>query len=341
MDASGPAVLTTARVALVDRATAEAVRALAAAGVRSVLLKGPSLTAWLYGDGMPRPYGDSDLLVAPDDRPRAEDVLRALGYVLVLGDGDIPLPGGQPHADTWWREATRSSVDLHRTLGLARAPAEAAWPLLAAGTDRLVVEGVEVEVLGLPARALHVALHAAAHGGPPASRPRTSGGRSRRPARDVARRALARAEARRPRRVRRCSAPHPRGPRSRRAARARPRQLRRGRAPRRRGAAARGVAWSGWPAPRTVPPGSASCAGCCSPPPPGCARRTPSHGAAGRPWSSRTPCGSRASRATGSRAGGVAAGATSGPVSVTPRRAPGEGRRAPHPRPPRGDVGGA
>ena len=158
------------------------VRALAAAGVRCVLLKGPALTAWLYDDGTRRPYGDSDLLVGPSDRRRAERVLRDLGYARMLGDGDIPLPGGQPHADTWWHERTRSSVDLHRTLGLARAPAEVAWPLLAEGTDRLVVEGVEVEVLGLPARALHVALHAAAHGG-------TAG----KPAEDL-RRALERAD---------------------------------------------------------------------------------------------------------------------------------------------------
>lgn len=164
MEGRASALRMTARVALVDRATAEVASALTAARVRGVLLKGPALTAWLYDDGTPRPYGDSDLLVAPHDRGRAEAVIASLGYERVLGDGDLPVAGGRAHADTWHRAATHSYVDLHRTLSGARAPAERAWPLLSEGTARLSVAGVEVEVLGLPARTVHVVLHAAAHG---------------------------------------------------------------------------------------------------------------------------------------------------------------------------------
>jgi hypothetical protein len=50
-----------------DVATAEVVEALRAAGVRSIVLKGPSIARWLYADGQPRPYGDTDLLVSPAD----------------------------------------------------------------------------------------------------------------------------------------------------------------------------------------------------------------------------------------------------------------------------------
>ncbi len=162
--ASHELVSAAARVAIVDSATAETVRALQRAGLRAILLKGPGLAEWLWDDAPVRPYGDTDLLVSPLERPRVERVLTELGYVRTLGDGDIPQPTPELHAETWRRDPTGPAVDLHRTLNGARAPADRAWAALTRSTDRMRVGSVEVEVPSLAGRALHVALHAAYHG---------------------------------------------------------------------------------------------------------------------------------------------------------------------------------
>jgi Uncharacterised nucleotidyltransferase len=162
--ASSDRLRAAAQVAIVDAATVEVVRALRGRGIRCLVLKGPGTAAWLYADAPLRPYGDTDLLVAPWDRERVGAVLTELGYVLTLGDDDVPQPGTELHAETWRRERTGSSIDLHRTLNGARAPAEDAWRALSRETDSLRLGGIEIDVPTLPGRALHVVLHAAYHG---------------------------------------------------------------------------------------------------------------------------------------------------------------------------------
>jgi Uncharacterised nucleotidyltransferase len=161
-NAARSAVMAAAQAAVVDRATAGVVRALRGHDVRPVLLKGPVLERWLY-EHEPRPYVDVDLLVSPDDRPRAEQTLRGLGYVQEIGDADIPPFDRELHAYTW-TAPRQPAVDLHRTLPGAEAPAGDAWSALTRATEPMAVEGVEVEVLAPPARAVVVALHAAHHG---------------------------------------------------------------------------------------------------------------------------------------------------------------------------------
>lgn len=73
-----PAVAGAVRVLAVDRVTAEVVPALAAVGIRPILLKGPSIARWLYPSGG-RSYGDTDLLVPPADFARAGSVLERPG----------------------------------------------------------------------------------------------------------------------------------------------------------------------------------------------------------------------------------------------------------------------
>jgi Uncharacterised nucleotidyltransferase len=152
-----PAVRTAALVLHVDSVTAEVVTAMRDAGIRTLLLKGPSIAAWLYGDGAPRPYIDSDLLVAPGSHREAGRVLRRLGF----------RPRAYSlHRDSqaWLRGRDTSNVDLHRSLiGVAAGP-DRVWRELAAHPDTMRIGGIEVEVPGVPARALHVALHAAQHG---------------------------------------------------------------------------------------------------------------------------------------------------------------------------------
>ena len=149
----------------VDTVTVEVAGRLRDAGVRSILLKGPAIASWLYADGSSRPYGDTDLLVAPDDVGAAGRVLRTAGF-------RRKQPGWQELSYSWFRRSDESTVDLHSSLfGVTCAP-DLAWQTLSAQTDRLRVSGEEIEVLGLPARVLHVALHVAQHGGEQSEKPR-------------------------------------------------------------------------------------------------------------------------------------------------------------------------
>lgn len=142
----------------VDATTAEAVTAFAAAGIRSVLLKGPALATWLYDDGSPRSYVDADLLVGPADFERAQAILAELGYVEDLG---LAPPS---HARPWGRPSDNAKVDLHGSLAGASTAAPETWRVVSEQTDRLTVAWTLVEVPRLPVRALVVALHAAHHG---------------------------------------------------------------------------------------------------------------------------------------------------------------------------------
>jgi hypothetical protein len=146
----------------VDVTTATVVRALAEAGVPSIVLKGPPQTRWLYGDDLTRFSVDVDLLVAPEAFAHAEAVLAELGF-------EGRSLGGIPHdrpwiTHEWFGGPSGVGVDLHRNLTGANASAEDVWRILKARTETVGVRGVTIEVLGPAARALHVALHAAQHG---------------------------------------------------------------------------------------------------------------------------------------------------------------------------------
>ena len=151
------AIVTAAHVLRVDSVSAEVITAMRRAGIRALLLKGPSTAAWLYGDGAARPYGDTDLLVAPEAYRRAGGVLRKLGF-------RSRAYAWEPDSQAWVRRSDASLVDLHCTLIGALAARDKVWEELTADTDTLRVGGIDTEVLSIPARALHIALHAAQHG---------------------------------------------------------------------------------------------------------------------------------------------------------------------------------
>ena len=147
----------------IDGGTAEVLDSFDRAGVRAIMLKGPSIARWLYTDGTERPYNDCDLLVAPEQFDAAGQTLRALGYEPLLDRWGLPA-WWYGHAVAWTHPDGRVGVDLHRTLlGVGVNPATA-WRVLSADPDELVVAGRRVRCLGLPARAMHVALHATQHG---------------------------------------------------------------------------------------------------------------------------------------------------------------------------------
>jgi hypothetical protein len=160
LEAVPPRVSAAARNLVIDRTTAEVVAEFAAAGVRSLLLKGPSVARWLYDDA-PRTYADTDLLVAPQNAALAEAILSGLGFGPPLPESSADRPW-QVH--DWRRNKDGAMVDLHRTLPGADADASVIWAALSQSRDRLEVAGLPVEVLSLPGRALLVALHAARPG---------------------------------------------------------------------------------------------------------------------------------------------------------------------------------
>jgi len=151
----------------IDAATAEAVVALRDAGMRSILLKGPSLDVLLYDPEEPRAYSDIDLLVRGGDLPRAAEVLHSLGYRERAGREPSRIV---EHAKVWVRPSDRMYLDLHRTLGGLDRDDVDAWEVLATNTHSMSVAGTEVEILAEPGQALHVALHAAVSG-PVAEKP--------------------------------------------------------------------------------------------------------------------------------------------------------------------------
>lgn len=151
-------VLATARSLLVDRMTAELTGALSRQGVETILLKGASFATWLYGDGAIRPYGDCDLLIAPDKLGVAQQVLRDLGF----RDYSAPLRHPRLDSHAWRRDP--DWVDLHSTLIGMRADPRQVWEILSQRTETQRIGGAEVRVLDPVARTLHVALHAAQHG---------------------------------------------------------------------------------------------------------------------------------------------------------------------------------
>ncbi|BCJ50011.1 hypothetical protein Asp14428_14860 [Actinoplanes sp. NBRC 14428] len=148
----------------IDATTAECVAALNAAGVPQLLLKGPTVARWLYRDGTPRPYSDSDLLVPPGLHPRAQAVLEERGFVDRWA-GTRP-EAAAAYAVTLYRSHAGGPdevVDLHRGLGLAD-PAAPVWEVLSRDAEELEVAGQRVRMPGEAGRCLVLAVQAAQDG---------------------------------------------------------------------------------------------------------------------------------------------------------------------------------
>jgi hypothetical protein len=147
----------------IDAATIEVLRAFDAAGVECVLLKGPTVTSWLYAADARRSYLDSDLLIRPGHENAAEAALQGLGFERVWDQAALP-DWWQEHGSDWSRTADGVRVDLHRSLPGLGAEPEAVWSALAAAPERVLVAGRDAPALPIAARALHVSLHAVQHG---------------------------------------------------------------------------------------------------------------------------------------------------------------------------------
>jgi hypothetical protein len=148
--------------------------ALAASGVRAVLIKGPALARLLYGSSRSRAYMDVDLLVDPSALARAEGVLARLGFRRYEREAAVrstdPSLGvavggqGSSHATAWLRDQDGVFIDLHDSLPQCGASPNVVWKELCQHLDAATVGGVATETLDRTASALLVALHAAHHG---------------------------------------------------------------------------------------------------------------------------------------------------------------------------------
>lgn len=156
-----------ALIAEVDALTAEVAGAFGCEGIETLVLKGPVLARWLY-PGEVRPYVDSDLMVAPENRAHAIRVLEWLGFAEYLAWMPSPLsldPGGTAF------NRRGGMVDLHCRLPGLEGDPDAIWVRLAASTERQVIGGVELRVPDRDVVLLHVVLHAAHHANMVDSRP--------------------------------------------------------------------------------------------------------------------------------------------------------------------------
>lgn len=144
-----------------EAATRELAAALRDRNLRGIVLKGPALGRWLYDDMADRVSQDIDVLVSWDDLDAVEDVLRTIGWRYL---GIDRVGKDRPHCRIWERPDNGLILELHRTLaGIGVAPSRT-WEVLSAHTEELSGSGLPIEVLDVPARALHVALHATQHG---------------------------------------------------------------------------------------------------------------------------------------------------------------------------------
>ena len=150
-----------ARMLIVDRWTAEVVRALDTRGIDAIVLKGPTIAAALYA-GAPRLYEDIDLLVDPERHAEARELLGLLGY----GPVSTPVIDArlERHAEPWGRPTDGALVDLHHTLPWVGVDPPTGWTVFRGEAAPLHVGGADVLGLNPPALAVHVALHAVFHG---------------------------------------------------------------------------------------------------------------------------------------------------------------------------------
>ncbi len=149
---------------LLDLVAREVVEALRGRDLPSVLLKGPAIALWLYGDRGTRAYTDIDLLVPPHRLGAVEDALAPLGFVRTSApssEHDVP---GYETIVRRARDGVR--VELHTNLSGVGVGDRELWDAPSVECEPLAIglDDFAAEVLRPPARALLVVLHAAHHG---------------------------------------------------------------------------------------------------------------------------------------------------------------------------------
>jgi hypothetical protein len=118
----------------------EIVGAFGRAGIQTIILNGPALAADYYPDPALRPFLDLDLLVRRQDRPRALEILGALGYTDEIPGRSLEHVPAATLVPS--NSASRLPVDLHWE-----------WVAHAGGTRSSELATEEVWCRALPATA--------------------------------------------------------------------------------------------------------------------------------------------------------------------------------------------
>ena len=142
----------------VEHVSRDVIRALRAADVRPILLKGPLQQLWLERAGPARSSVDVDVLVSRDQLEASEGLLGSLGYRVAVG---LPDEVGREHSSVWVSDG-RVPVELHWSL--VGVDNRLVWDVLSTETELASLVGDEVEIPNEAARCAIVALHAAQHG---------------------------------------------------------------------------------------------------------------------------------------------------------------------------------
>src|SRR4051812_1543394 len=146
------------RMLAAERLASEVVRALEAAGIDTVVLKGPVIARRLYAPTELRESVDLDVLVRADAVSAGRRVLEKLGFRGLAQEHHRAR--AEFHGIELIRDEDRAVVDLHWTLGAAHAPPDVVWAALSERSAPLSLGGSEVRVPDDPTLAFHAALHA-------------------------------------------------------------------------------------------------------------------------------------------------------------------------------------
>jgi hypothetical protein len=147
----------------------QVIRALAAAQIRAILIKGAAIGTRLYDAPDSRLQGDVDLLIDPTQDAQAQQVLRELGFVDTLAGARSSERAA--HAITWQRrQPLPGTVDLHTSLYWTRADPARSWRELSRETTQIQIAGEPIEVLSDSAQAFVIAAHAVQHVDSPKAR---------------------------------------------------------------------------------------------------------------------------------------------------------------------------
>lgn len=132
-------------------------RALAAAGIEVISLKGPALAAQADGDPTLRIIADLDLLVAPEDGNAVREILGGRGYRLQRG---FELTASD---DVFVRRSDRAVVEVHRRLDVPWWPLALPVGSLLRAPESARLLGMKVPVLPLEDNLLYQCHHAGRH----------------------------------------------------------------------------------------------------------------------------------------------------------------------------------
>jgi Uncharacterised nucleotidyltransferase len=134
-----------ALAAIREPALAAVLNALAAGGVRALVIKGAHLAHTVYESAYLRPRQDTDLLIAETDRNRTREILEACGYAYVPHiSGSLVMP--QFHFRREDPSGVADQLDVHWRIAVPQA--FCALPLL----DELWERSTPIPALGPAAR---------------------------------------------------------------------------------------------------------------------------------------------------------------------------------------------